>query len=789
MQPPRGDPLAILGAAACAGALSFVAPVATSVAAAFALVAVARAGRAFTAVLAAIVFAIGAWRAGDAIARHDASREAAIGDGPWPARVAITGTVVRSPVLAGDALRIEVDVPGRGLVALHVPHAEAPPLARGDAIAAIAQLAPLDRFWNEGTGDPRPMHARRGTVLSGGAQAIDVVHRGSGVRAWIDRARGHVRERILATFTPDTRGMARALVLGEDDVAPDDRRAFRKSGLAHLLAVSGMHLVIVAASVVAALRALFVRVPALAARWDAWRPASAIGIPLVWLYADLAGGSGSAIRAAWMMSVALLARVLGRRSDPWRAAGLAALVMTIVDPLAAFDASFVLSALATAGLLALARPIEEAIARRAPRTPRFVRAALAATIAATVACTPVLACMAPDLSLGGIVANVVAVPAGEAAALPLCLAHALLAPWPAAERGCAVAASGALAIVRAVAHAFSWAVIPVPSPTAGQLAAAAAGTAIVLVTKRFSRARVAAVAAAVVIALELVARIRGAPHGMVRATFVDVGQGDAALVDLPDGSAMMIDGGGVVGSPVDVGERALAPLLRARRRGRIDVVVLSHPHPDHFLGLASALEGVTVGELWDTGQGEAEGAGPAYDALLAAMRARGVAIRRPPELCGVHAIGGVVVEVLAPCPTTDGDHGPNDNSFVVRIRHGERALLFAGDAERFEEGTLLARGSTALRADVLKVGHHGSRTSSTPAFVAAVAPRVAVVSCGIRNRFGHPHAGTLDTLGAAGARVLRTDRDGTVTVTTDGASLDVETAQPRSTTPMYGRLR
>ncbi len=786
----------MLGAAACAGALAWVAPVATSVATAFALVAVARAGRTITAFVAALLFLIGSWRASGAIATHEVAREAAIRAGPWPARIELTGQIARSPVLAGDALRVDVDVPGRGLVALHVPHEDGASssngLARGDVVRAIAQVAPLDRFWNEGTGDPRPMQARRGVVLSGGVQAIEVVRHGAGLRAFVDRGRAHVRRRILATFAPDARAMARALVLGEDDVAPDDRRAFRKSGLAHLLAVSGMHLVIVAASIVAAVRALLVRVPAIAARWDASRFACAVGIPLVWMYADLAGGSGSAVRAAWMMSAALGARIVDRRPDAWRSAGLSVVALAISDPLAAFDASFVLSALATAGLLALARPIEASIDRRLPRIPSFARKALAATVSATIACTPVLACMAPDLSFGSVIANVVAVPVGEAAALPLCLAHAVLAPWPAAERGCAMAASGALAVVRAVAHAFSWAVIPVPAPTAAQLAALVSAVATALVAKRFARVRVGVAGALVIVFLELVARMRGAPRGVLRATFLDVGQGDAALIDLPDGSAMLIDGGGIVGSPVDVGERAVAPLLRARRRGRIDVVVLSHPHPDHFLGLATALEGIEVGALWDTGQGEVEGAGPAYDALLAAMRARSVPILRPRELCGRRALGGATIEVLAPCPAIDGDHGANDNSFVLRIRHGSRALLFAGDAERFEEGVLVAREAReagTMHADVLKVGHHGSRTSSTPAFVAAVAPSVAILSCGIRNRFGHPHAATIETLLGAGARVLRTDREGGVTVTTDGESLDVETAQPRSTTPMNGRLR
>jgi competence protein ComEC len=136
-------------------------------------------------------------------------------------------------------------------------------------------------------------------------------------------------------------------------------------------------------------------------------------------------------------------------------------------------------------------------------------------------------------------------------------------------------------------------------------------------------------------------------------------------------------------------------------------------------------------------------------------------------------MGGAVVEVLAPCPSPHDDRGANDNSLVVRIGYGRRHFLFVGDAEGEEERDLMALGAGRLRADVLKVGHHGSRTSSSPAFLAAVSPEVAVVSSGVRNRFGHPHPTTLASLAAAGVRVLRTDRSGAVVATTDGDALDV----------------
>jgi competence protein ComEC len=335
-----------------------------------------------------------------------------------------------------------------------------------------------------------------------------------------------------------------------------------------------------------------------------------------------------------------------------------------------------------------------------------------------------------------------------------------------------------LLVVRGIAHAFAharWLLVEVPPPNAWQLACVAVAM-LAMVTPGRGRASRVLVLLALSVLLELRVRHSARARGILRATFLDVGQGDASLVDLPSGEAMLIDGGGLVGSPVDTGTRVIGPALRARRRSSLLSVLLSHPHPDHFTGLASGLDGVRFGSLWDTGQGEREGVAGAYAALLANTREKHIPILRPHDLCGARALGGVRIEVLAPCPDSTPDRGPNDNSIVVRMTYGATSFLFVGDAEGEEERDLLALGADRLRADVLKVGHHGSHTSSSPAFIKAVSPRVAVISVGVRNRFGHPHPATLKTLASARVQVYRTDEDGEVTASTDGVGLEVRAA-------------
>lgn len=769
------------------GALAPTAPFAAALAAlALAWLARLHASR-FTLALGLACFAAGAARAELLVRRADAERERVRDLLGAPARCEAEGEIETSPLgLRGsfrfdarlDSLRCgerEIAIAG-GVVRLYGARDD---LARGDRVFVVADLAAAQLFANLELDDPRWTAARSGVVASGGALDVRVVVAARSPAAAIDRVRARVRRRIDATYPAGEARMARALVLGESDLEPDEDAAFRASGLSHLLAVSGTHLSIVVAGVVAALVGVLRRLPALAASRDVARGASLAGLGLAVVYADFAGGGGSVRRAAAMAGVALAARALGRRPRTVRAFGLSTLAMAVVDPLAPFDLSLTLSLAATGGLVAISPRVRSALdSTFVGRWPKLATA-LATTLGASLACAPLVARIADTVPAGGLFANLVAVPLGEVFALPLCLAHVLAAPLPSVERGLAVLGALALAGVRAIAKltaAATFLAWPVPRPTGVELALL--GTmAVVALARERPRPTLAALAACLLLA-EARVRVDGAPRGVLRVTVLDVGQGDSTLVDLPDGRLVLVDGGGFVGSPVDPGVSVILPTLRARRRSRLDVAALSHPHPDHFTGLASALPRVDVGAFWDTGQGEDEGAGPVYAGLVSGLRARGVPVVRPSALCGAPIVAaGARLEVLGPCPTYVSHGHANDNSIVVRLSFGERAALLVGDAEHAEEARLVAAHGARLRADVLKVGHHGSRTSSSEAFLAAVSPRAAIVSCGVRNRFGHPHPTTLATLAKAGIATYRTDRDGAVAWETDGARSRFVTAR------------
>jgi competence protein ComEC len=259
-------------------------------------------------------------------------------------------------------------------------------------------------------------------------------------------------------------------------------------------------------------------------------------------------------------------------------------------------------------------------------------------------------------------------------------------------------------------------------------------------------------------------------------TVLDVGQGDSLLVRSPTGRAMLIDGGGRAGQdtgPQTIAERVILPALALRGVGRLDVILLTHPHDDHVGGLAQVVEQIPTRLVLDP---ELEHPSPSYRRFREAVAERKVRLVRARAGQKLNLGAGASAVLLHPSEPLLEDTGSdlNNNSVVLRVSYGRRSFLLMGDAEEAAEQRLLERDAD-LRCDVLKVGHHGSSSGTTERFLRAARPRWAAISVGARNPFGHPDEEVLSRLRSLGIRVLRTDREGAVTFSTDGRRLRVRT--------------
>jgi competence protein ComEC len=594
--------------------------------------------------------------------------------------------------------------------------------------------------------------------------------------------------------------------------------------------------VIAVLALVGLMRALLVRLIFLSTRFDVARLSAGVGAALSLLYADFSGGSGSAWRAAFMLCVVLGARSLGFRVGGAGALGASLLIGICVDPLAGSDFSFLLSALATAGLIGIGQPLSRLLDGTILGRPylRPVSLSFIATVSSTVVCAPVLALMDGSMTLAALFANVIAGPLGELIALPACLLHSVVPAETSLEQGLATLGSGALLAVREVAlwsASIKEAQFEVPFPTSYNLcwgisfsllffslrhwksrvalglagiffagspgtldsketALAAQGQLATAEGKAATQSEAAQLAAAAATAPAAETNADEAPEpGIFTVTALDVGQGDALFLDFPDGKVGLMDGGGFATGFPDTGERVLLPYLRSRSIKSLDLVILSHAHPDHMNGLLSLADSIPFKEFWAPGPGVKKTHSLAL--LIKKVRAKGGRVIFSDTLCAreqgktAFPFGGVLVEALSPCHVSTPPLSANDASLVLRFSHGSTRALLTGDIEKATESHLVATQASRLSADLLKVGHHGSHTSSTPAFIQAVSPQVAFISSGVRNRFDHPRAETLETLNSAKVKVFRSDDSGSLSWRSDGVKTEIRSfsTRLRSTDP------
>lgn len=694
-------------------------------------------------------------------------------------------------------------------------------LAYGQRIHMVATLRLPRNFGNPGAFDYEGYLRGRGisALASVKDEDIEVIPGTSGTRLgfWRSRIRNsilrHLRQKGL--WDQEDAALFAAMIVGDDSLLLRDvREEFQQTGVYHLLVVSGMNVALLAFAIFWLARRL---------RLPEW-PASLLTIALSVFYAYIAGMGVPIMRAVLMLSLFLVARLLYRDRSGLNATGFAALAVLVLSPAALFEPGFQLTFLALLAITGISLPILE-------RTSTPYRSALKHldTTGYDLSLDPKLAQFRLDLRLVagrlqqfigergarlivvgsagvtlllfellvvsaitqavlvlpmrayfhraailGVPANILVLPlAGmmlNSGVTAIALSYVSL---PFAKLAGTLAA-GALHWTLACLHllsGFHVAQWRVPDPTALLTLLAGAGILLAFFAVRKQRTIAFAGLAALFLSGAIVAVYHAAAHverGKLEVTAIDVGQGDSILVISPQGRTMLIDGGGStsqIPSEFDFGEDVVAPYLWSRGLQNLDVVVLTHAHQDHLGGLPSILQDFHPSELW-------VGINPLTPELLNLYdiaAAEQIPVQK--HTAGEQLDwGGTKIRVLS--PPADWQPKPkhaNDDSLVLLIGYGETKALLAGDLERNMERFV---ATESPHADLLKVAHHGSATSTTPELLAAVHPRFAVISAGYQNSFGHPRQVVLDRLQAAEVHIYRTDLQGAVTFLLDGKSVE-----------------
>jgi competence protein ComEC len=579
---------------------------------------------------------------------------------------------------------------------------------------------------------------------------------GTGRGARLLQRRAELEARLRRLY-PERHGVVSALILARNEgISPELRDAFARAGTAHILSISGFHVGVVAGLLLGLSRAAGI----------AARPAGLVAAAAVWAYVLFIGAPDAAARAALIVSLFALGALAGRPLSKTGGLATSFLALVVLDPRALSRAGFQLSFTGVLGLVVLAGPLEAQLRRVLPwKWIRSFRGALAAGIGATLLTSPVVAWHFDQVSVVGIPATLLGTPLvaavipGAFASLALDVVHPAAAAFLAGGTDLLLwlflTSTEALA---ALPIAVAWV------PRAWIFAAGGGGLCAVLLLSGAERVRAAvrgwvALAGTLIAVLLLPAAERIAARGSVELIFLDVGQGDAVLIRTPGARWALMD----AGPPSGFRSGGAPPVLgELRRRGvrRLEAMLLSHPHLDHIGGAPAIFSEIPVGVVVDPGMPRGS---DAFVELLEAAEGRGSGWRAA-RTGDRYPMDGVELRILNSLERERAGGGGdvvNENSLVVLLTFGAFSALLTGDAPIDVEETVVGSSGPV---DVLKVGHHGSRTSSSVAFLRSARPAVAVISVGRENRYGHPHDVVLERLEGGEVDTYRTDRNGTVRV-------------------------
>ncbi|MFH1488273.1 MAG: DNA internalization-related competence protein ComEC/Rec2, partial [Pseudomonadota bacterium] len=658
----------------------------------------------------------------------------------------------------------------------------------GQRICFPARLGPFKNFENPGRYNyVLAMSARDLVCTASVSDGRRIVPMGRGRLGFpldvLEKARRSVRDLFNEHLSSENRALFKALILGEkQEITPQLREPFSRTGLGHILAVSGLHVGLMGWLAFTLIKGLLSLSYRITLGTDIRKIAAVITCFPIVGYACLAGFEVSTQRAMIMALAYLLSMILDRENEHWSTLALAAMIVLSLDPHALFTISFQLSFCAVIGILWFAPVIYGSIPfsfEKSGRAQAVLRSLshyfvglLAVTLTAMVFLLPVTAFYFHCVSLVSIPANLTAVPVLGFWVLPFGLAAALTqAVFPSLAIGFLKIAvwgmDGLMAMTHYWAH-FSWASLWVFRPNPFEILLFYG----LLFFLYFLRRGIWVGAGLICVLLFIAGDIgfwtmENRFNRTLKVTYLDVGQGNAALIQFPGKERMLIDGGGFSRDTFDTGRMVIAPFLLFRKIGRIDYLVMTHPQADHMNGLRFIAETFHPKEFWHNG---IRGKSPSYWELMGMIESKKIKTLTPSDWSGEREISGVGIRLLHPAAEwikhtpENSSMGLNNHSMVLKMTYTGKSFLFSGDLEKEGEDAVIAGAWSHLQSDVLLVPHHGSRTSCSKPFLERVKPRIGVISSGSGNAFGFPHDETLQRLEGAGCRTLRIDEKGAVRI-------------------------
>jgi len=702
-----------------------------------------------------------------------------------------TQLLIRSQQVILSNRRIAVD----GLLLIFLQEND-PSLRVGDRLRLLCKLHSPHGFHNPG-GFSYERHLAFEQVHVIGFLSVEkgIVKLGEGFKnpllLQMESWRDHIRDFLEREANPVSSGIYKALVLGEQGDIPEDiKEHFIVTGIAHLLAISGDHLGIVALLSFSLLIWILKRSEFLLLTIDVRKWAAALTLPCLLLYTSIAGGGISVIRATIMVITFFLSILFNRERDLLHTLALAAFLILIFSPASLFDVSFQLSFLAVLSILYSVPRILQDLKQKGiflvPKTSwegnilKYIFLSLLVSGVAILGTAPFVALHFNRFSLIGFFTNLFMIPWVGFLIVPLSLIASLLSFffYPFAAVLIHINDWITLILLKVVAFFASipYASIFLSTPTILEMILFYLLLFSIVHLRKRKKIRYLFVGLCIVFVFDLVFwNLRDSFREDLRLTFIDVGHGDCILIEFPKGNKMLLDGEGLNEDRFDIGKNVIAPFLWKKKIRRIDTLVLTHPDPDHLKGLNFIASQFSIGQFWDNGiQTESE----PYLQLNKTLNEKKIRTQSLHEETPPQVINGVEISILNPPQSVrtqrrGKDHlDPNNSSLVMNLRLRNVSVLLTGDIGK-EAEERMSRKSLPLHAEILKIPHHGSSSSSSPLFLDRVNPNYAILSVGQRNPGRLPDPEILERYERLGAKIFRTDRHGAITVVTDGDGVKV----------------